>query len=49
MEERSKKFNKVKNYYDKGFWKLSRIKEAVVAMWITQEEYKLITGEDYEL
>lgn len=42
------KFEKVKNYYDKGLWNIPMIKNAVVKSWITPEEYKEITGEDYE-
>ena len=34
----SKNFEKVKSYYDKGLWKESRVREAVVRNWITQEE-----------
>lgn len=45
--EHSPKFDKVKAYYDNGFWKISRVREAVVRGWITEEEYKMITGEDY--
>ena len=37
MNEHSKNFEKVKNYYDNG-----------VGKWITAEEYKEITKEDYE-
>ena len=43
----SKNFNKVKSYYDRGLWSIERVREAVVKGWITSEEYKLITGEDY--
>lgn len=42
----SKKYNKVKNYYDKGLWNKKMVYNAV-GRWITAEEYKLITGEDY--
>ena len=41
----SPKFNKVKNYYDKGLWNLQMVWNAVVKGWITAEEYELITGE----
>ncbi len=44
----SPKFEKVKNYYDKGYWSIDRVHEAVVKGWITAAEYKEITGEDYE-
>ena len=43
----SKKFNDVKRYYENGLWKIGRVRNAVNKMWITVEEYKLITGEDY--
>lgn len=44
----SKKFNLVKNYYDRGLWSEKRVHDAVGKNWITAEEYKEITGEDYE-
>ena len=43
----SKMFEKVKKYYDKGLWKIQAVRNAVVKGWITAEEYKEITGEDY--
>lgn len=45
--EHSPKYDKVKDYYNKGLWKVSRVREAVVKGWITEEEFKEITGEDY--
>lgn len=45
--EHSKNYEKVKNYYDKGLWNKQRVYN-VVGKWITPEEYKEITGEDYE-
>lgn len=44
----SKNFDKVKYYYDNELWSLYRVHEAVRKNWITVEEYKEITGEDYE-
>lgn len=44
----SPKFNKVKNYYDRGLWNLTMVRNAVVKGWITAEEFELITGEPYE-
>lgn len=48
----SKYFSKVKNYYDRGIWNETRVRNAVThpagKPWITAEEYKLITGNDYE-
>lgn len=43
----SKKFKTVKNFYDRGLWSKKRVHDAVVKNWITEEEYKEITGEDY--
>ena len=45
--EHSKKFDLVKNYYDGGYWPKSWVKNAVKKNWITADEYKEITGEDY--
>ena len=44
----SKKFAKVKRYYDEGLWSKSMVRNAVVKGWITAEEYELIVGEPYE-
>ena len=44
----SKKFAKVKSYYDNGIWAINRVYEAVGHGWITAEEYKEITGFDYD-
>lgn len=42
----SKNYNKVKEYYDHGLWSRKRVYNAV-GKWITADEYKEITGEDY--
>lgn len=47
--EHSPKFEKVKKYYDSGLWNKKMVKNAVIKEWITPEEYKEITGEEYEL
>lgn len=44
----SKKFNKVKKFFDDGFWTVEMVRNAVVKEWITAEEFKEITGEEYE-
>lgn len=44
----SEKYELVKEYYDEGFWDKRKVGRAVVKGWITAEEYKLITGEDYK-
>ncbi len=48
MTEHSKKFDKVKKYYDRGLWNKSMVADAVVKEWITAEEYAEIVGEPYE-
>lgn len=42
------KYEKVKNFYDNGLWTLKMVKNAVIKKWITEEEFKEITGEDYK-
>lgn len=44
----SKKFNLVKKYYEQGLWSKRRVHDAVLKGWITADEYKEITGEEYE-
>lgn len=43
----SKHFEKVKFYYTNHYWTLNMTKNAVVHKWITEGEFKEITGEDY--
>ena len=38
------KFEKVKMYYESGLWSLARVENAVKKGWITQKEFKTITG-----
>lgn len=45
--EHSEKFDLVKMYYDRHFWSKKKVHDAVDKNWITREEYKEITGEDY--
>ena len=45
----SKHFKKVKGYFDNGLWSIERVRNAVVKGWITAEEFKAITGEEYEV
>ncbi len=42
------KYEKVKFYYQNGFWTLKMTRNAVVKKWITAEQFKEITGYDYE-
>lgn len=43
----SKNFEKVKKYYNSGYWSKNRVKNAVFKGWITKSEYRDITGEEY--
>lgn len=47
MNEHSKKYEIVKNYYDAGEWGKKAVKNAVKRNWITAAEYEEITGEVY--
>ena len=42
------KFEKVKDFYERGLWNISRVRDAVVKGWITAEEFETITGQPYE-
>lgn len=46
--EHSKNYEKVKRWYDVKMWNETRVRNAVVMEWITQGEFKEITGKDYE-
>lgn len=48
MNERSAKFDLVKGYFESGLWRKKAVRNAVIKEWITAEEFKEITGEDYE-
>ena len=41
------KFEKVKKYYDSGFWNKKMVKNAVIKGWITEDEYEEIVGAPY--
>lgn len=43
----SNKYDTVKRYYSLKLWDVSRVRNAVVKGWITEAEFKEITGEDY--
>lgn len=43
----SKWYTKIKGWYEAGWWTKKMVKNAVIKKWITAEEYKIITGEDY--
>ncbi len=40
-------YEKVKSYYDRNLWGLSRLQRAVACRWITASEYEDITGEPF--
>lgn len=44
----SKKYSMLKGYYWMGFWTIKMMRCAVVKKWITADEFKEITSEDYE-
>lgn len=47
--EHSKNFIKVKRFYDMKLWNEDRVRNAVTAPnpWITESEFKEITGKDF--
>lgn len=47
MTEHSKKFEKIKGWYENGMWTKKMVYNAVGKDWLTPEEYTEITGEDY--
>lgn len=47
MEKHSKQYARVKKWYDAGLWPLSAVRLAVEKGWITADEFKEITGQDY--
>lgn len=44
----SKMYEKIKLYYDTGLWSKDRVYNMVKINVLTEEEYTLITGEEYE-
>jgi len=47
MEEHSKKYSDLAKWYSYKFWDKSGLALAVKASWITPDEYKEITKEEY--
>lgn len=45
----SKRYLKVKNYFDNGLWSMERVANAVVKGWITIDEFSEITGVVYDI
>lgn len=44
----SKYYELVKRNFDRGFWSVDKVRDAVVKEWITVAEFEMITGEPYE-
>lgn len=47
MAPHSRNFEKVKRFFIQGVWDEGRVKDAVEREWITDVEYKEITGKKY--
>lgn len=45
--EHSKNYEKVKSWYNLKLWNDVRVRNAVKMGWITETEFKEITGKDY--
>lgn len=43
------RFEKVKKYFDNGLWNIGRVANAVLKGWIDTEQFKIITGEIYDI
>lgn len=43
----SKKFEKVKKFFDNGYWTDEMVRNSVEKGWITESEYSIITGIEY--
>lgn len=44
----SKMFDKIDRYYKNGLWNMTRVANMVAKNVITAEEFKEITGQEYE-
>lgn len=44
----SKMYEKIKTYYDEGYWNELRVRNMVLKEIITEEEFKTITGNKYK-
>lgn len=43
----SRKFEIVRSYYINGLWSEKKVQNAVLRGWITQTEYRIITGKNF--
>lgn len=46
--EHSSNYEKVRRYYNLKMWDERRVRNAVAKEWITKNEFKEITGRDFE-
>ena len=46
--EYSKKFKEVLDFYKNNFWSERMVRNAVIKNWITESEFKEITGKQYK-
>lgn len=42
------KYEKVKRYYESGYWSAVMVRNAVAKGWITEAQFAQITGKAYE-
>jgi hypothetical protein len=47
MASKSEQFDKIKRYYDNGYWSAQAVGQAVEHDWILPAEYEEIVGESY--
>lgn len=47
MASKSEQYDKIKKYYDNGFWSAKAVSHAVEHDWILPQEYEEIVGEPY--
>lgn len=40
-------FERIKGFYERGFWTLEMVQDGVRVGKITPQEYEVITGEEY--
>lgn len=43
----NKKFEQVKDFFNKCVWSEAKVRDAVEKSWITAEEFTKITGKNY--
>lgn len=43
------KFEKVKKYFENGLWNIDRVANSVIKGWITVDEFREITGVNYDI